>query len=93
VPVGTKPGHQIPWPVESGNRKDVEKNAVETFFRKCRPDDLETVLKLERVRWHPDKMQHRFRGQALDSETLQAVTAVFQIADTFWKGLKGASSA
>jgi hypothetical protein len=90
--IDAKSGSQIPWPVESGRRKDVEKNTVETFFQKTRPHDLETTLKLERVRWHPDKMQHRFRGQELDPDTLQAVTAVFQIVDTMWKGSKGAAS-
>jgi hypothetical protein len=78
----------IPWPVESGSEKDVDKDAVETFFRRNPADDLPTILKAERVRWHPDKMQQRLRAVGLDSVSLSNVTAVFQIIDNMWTDLK-----
>ncbi|KAF2675336.1 hypothetical protein BT63DRAFT_34945 [Microthyrium microscopicum] len=78
----------IPWPVQTGRRKDVSKEEVEAFFRKNPPNELGTLLKLERVRWHPDKMQQRIPGLRLDEEVSRAVTAVFQIVDSMWVSLK-----
>ena len=82
---------RIEWPVESGLYKDVGKKAVETFFMNApQPDgkgegvDLLAVLKVERVRWHPDKIQQRFGGLGLDQETVKTVTAVFQVIDRMW---------
>ncbi|SLM39377.1 hypothetical protein LPUS_09904 [Lasallia pustulata] len=82
---------RIEWPVESGLYKDVGKEAVETFLRNApQPGragegvDLLAVLKAERVRWHPDKIQQRFGGLGLDEETMKAVTAVFQVIDRMW---------
>ena len=51
---------RISWPVESGRWQDVGKEAVEAFFRDGAGVEgvgLGEVLKRERVRWHPDKMQ------------------------------------
>ncbi|PNS16122.1 hypothetical protein CAC42_4523 [Sphaceloma murrayae] len=40
------------------------------------------LLKAERFRWHPDKMQHRFGGrEAIGDKALEAVTGVFQVID------------
>ncbi|KAJ9624137.1 hypothetical protein H2203_005587 [Taxawa tesnikishii (nom. ined.)] len=36
---------------------------------------------IEEVRWHPDKIQHRFGGENVDKETLKLVTSVFQTVD------------
>lgn len=54
------------------------------------PLDLAALLKVERVRWHPDKMQQRFRGQGieLDEKTLKIVTAVFQVIDRMWSEVR-----
>lgn len=54
------------------------------------PLDLAVLLKVERVRWHPDKMQQRFRGQGieLDENTLKIVTAVFQVIDRMWSEVR-----
>ena len=82
----------IPWPVESGNERDVSKESVEAFFRRNPADDLLTILKTERVRWHPDKMQQRLRAAGLDSTSLPQVTAVFQILDNMWTDLRKKSS-
>jgi hypothetical protein len=75
------PDKAIPWPVLSGQRKDVAKEPVEEFFQHAPNDDPN--LKVERVRWHPDKMQQLFRGD-VDSDVMQSVTAVFQLVDNLW---------
>lgn len=93
---------RISWPVESGSWKEVQPEQVERFFKHAPqpttssggdavgdqvvPIDLAAILKVERVRWHPDKMQQRFRGQGieLDEKTLKIVTAVFQVIDHMW---------
>ncbi|RPA80872.1 hypothetical protein BJ508DRAFT_307071 [Ascobolus immersus RN42] len=83
-----KEGVQPPWPVESGRLADVEKKRVEEFFLKgVKEGELEGALKMERVRWHPDKMQQRLG--TLDKEVLEAVTAVFQTVDAMWGELRG----
>ena len=80
----------IPWPVEDGKWKHVGKEDVEEFFEKAVPDgESATVLKIERVRWHPDKMQQRFGANKLDEETIRTVTAVFQVVDRLWGELRG----
>ncbi|KAF9691750.1 hypothetical protein EKO04_010357 [Ascochyta lentis] len=75
----------IPWPVLSGKSKHVDKGEIEHFLRASTAwkQDSSALLKAERVRWHPDKMQRRF-GQRIDEETIKSVTAVFQIIDQMW---------
>lgn len=75
----------IPWPVVSGKMKHVSSREIETFLRSSHTwsHDAATMLKSERVRWHPDKMQQRF-GKSIDDETMKAVTAVFQNIDRLW---------
>ena len=75
----------IPWPVLSGKARDVDEAAIERFLRAAPgwSADASALLKAERVRWHPDKMQRRF-GQAIDEETIRGVTAVFQVVDQLW---------
>ncbi|KAI9885517.1 MAG: pre-mRNA cleavage and polyadenylation factor (CPF) complex subunit [Watsoniomyces obsoletus] len=95
----------IPWPIESGKFEDVfikaaeikaaeiNKDAIENFFRHSVDSktgmDLLATLKIERVRWHPDKVQQRLAaiktlGKIEDEETLRSVTAVFQVIDRLW---------
>lgn len=76
----------IPWPVLSGQFDDVSKESVEEFYQKAPPTNVKTLplLKTDRVRWHPDKMQQQFGAQKLDGETLRHVTAVFQIIDRMY---------
>ncbi|RVD85637.1 uncharacterized protein DFL_003954 [Arthrobotrys flagrans] len=85
---------EVPWPVESGRRKDVSKEAIESFFKSA----LETngvangsesksyadILRLERVRWHPDKALQRWGRETISDDILQGITAVFQIIDSLW---------
>ncbi|KAJ4369333.1 hypothetical protein N0V86_009164 [Didymella sp. IMI 355093] len=75
----------IPWPVLSGKAEHVDKHEIERFLRASPTwkDDASALLKAERVRWHPDKMQRRF-GKRIDDETIRDVTAVFQIIDQLW---------
>ena len=83
---------RISWPVESGKWQDVGKEEVETFFRHgagVEGVDLGEVLKRERVRWHPDKMQQRAGSEGIDNETMKAVTAVFQVVDRLWGETRG----
>lgn len=76
---------KIPWPIFSGQAKDVDEKGVAAFFQHA-PDDqlggkgLKDLLKKERIRWHPDKMQQRFGG-SLDEKSMQSITAVFQLID------------
>lgn len=80
----------IPWPVPSRRASHVEAKAIEQFLKSSpnwREDAL-ALLKLERVRWHPDKMQQRF-GQHIDSETMKLVTATFQVIDRLWNERNG----
>ncbi|KAF9737601.1 hypothetical protein PMIN06_007845 [Paraphaeosphaeria minitans] len=79
------PPEIIPWPVASGRASHVEGKWIEHFLKSSpnwREDAL-ALLKMERVRWHPDKMQQRFR-QHLNTETMKLVTAVFQVIDRLW---------
>ncbi|KAL9585769.1 MAG: hypothetical protein Q9212_001319 [Teloschistes hypoglaucus] len=82
---------RIPWPVETGRYSDIGLKQVGWFFRHApQPKepgeevDLNTVLKVERVRWHPDKFLQRAGGQGLDRDTMEKVTAVFQLIDRLW---------
>jgi len=75
----------IPWPVASGKLASVSKDRIEHFFEHSSAweDDAAALLKVERVRWHPDKMQQRF-GHHIDPDTMKSVTAVFQVVDKLW---------
>ncbi|KAH8702879.1 hypothetical protein GQ44DRAFT_743821 [Phaeosphaeriaceae sp. PMI808] len=75
----------IPWPVVSGKAKHVSEIEIEHFLQSSSAwkNDPDALLKIERVRWHPDKMQHRFR-QHLGPEEMKSVTAVFQVIDRLW---------
>ena len=81
---------QIAWPVESGAWKDVGREEVERFFRHGPQAvgegevSLGDVLKKERVRWHPDKMQQRAGSGGIDGGTMKLITAVFQVVDRLW---------
>ena len=79
------------WPVESGKMKDVGTGEVEKFFKgvgEIERVDLGDVLKKERVRWHPDKMQQRAGEAGIDGATMKLVTAVFQVVDRLWSQMR-----
>ncbi|KAF4983865.1 hypothetical protein FZEAL_806 [Fusarium zealandicum] len=79
----------IAWPVESGQREDIDEAAVRKFLvNGLNPQEIGekafvTQLKEERVRWHPDKIQQKLGGQ-VDEATMKDVTAIFQIIDRLW---------
>ncbi|KAL9076597.1 MAG: hypothetical protein Q9161_000929 [Pseudevernia consocians] len=82
---------KIFWPVESEKMEDVGTGEVDKFFKRVGEVggvDLGDVLKKERVRWHPDKMQQRAGDEGLDGRTMKAVTAVFQIVDRLWREIR-----
>ena len=82
---------KISWPVESGDMEDVRSGEVERFFEGVggiAGVDLGDVLKKERVRWHPDKMQQRAGGVGIDAGTMKVITAVFQVVDRLWSGMR-----
>ncbi|KAF2187258.1 hypothetical protein K469DRAFT_704936 [Zopfia rhizophila CBS 207.26] len=83
--VETRVRELIPWPVVSGKWKHISKEEIEYFLKNSSEwrDGAAAMLKVERVRWHPDKMQQRF-GQHIDAETMKSVTAVFQVVDRLW---------
>jgi hypothetical protein len=81
------PSKRIPWPTLQ-NRPATRPN-IEAFMRHAPlagGDDKSSAgrlqaLKVERVRWHPDKVQQRFAG-AVDEGTMKVVTGVFQVVDS-----------
>lgn len=94
---GVSLGDKIFWPVESGKRADVSEEQIESFMKNCssqspvHPDDLNgrlDVLKTERIRWHPDKIQQRYGAINLDERTQRGATQVFQILDKLWTRMK-----
>ena len=80
---------RICWPVESGRWRDVDREGLERFYKHApraagEEAGLGDVLKKERVRWHPDKMQQRAGAGGIDEGTMKLVTAVFQVVDRLW---------
>ena len=84
----------MPWPVESGSRKDVNLEEIQQFFLHApssgQPTEMQLgkTLKVERVRWHPDKIQQKLGGQDVDEAVMQAVTEVFQAIDCLWSEVR-----
>jgi hypothetical protein len=81
---------RIPWPTQSGQRKDIGEYAIRDFLvQSLSPDDesgnnsFTARLKEERVRWHPDKMQQKLGGQ-VDDTVMRDITAIFQVIDKLW---------
>jgi hypothetical protein len=84
----------IPWPVESGRKKDINFKEIERFFLHAPSSgqptqaELDKIVKLERVRWHPDKIQQKLGGQDINEDIMQAVTMVFQMIDRMWTDIR-----
>lgn len=76
------PSKRIPWPVLQ--HKPVTRPNIESFMRRIPVEqDAKSrlqVLKAERFKWHPDKVQQRFVG-GVDEGTMKVVTGVFQVVD------------
>lgn len=93
--------NNIHWPVESGKRRDISRDEIKQFLWNApgtaadpKQNDLMSTLKTERVRWHPDKMLHRYGnlGLSQDKSLIQSVTEVFQILDQLWTEARGNTS-
>lgn len=89
--------NKIVWPVETGKHKDVKPEEIERFIVKAiqataSTDETENVLiktlKIERVRWHPDKVQQRYGFMDVDESTMACVTSTFQVFDRMWNHLR-----
>lgn len=95
VDVGKMGKASIPWPVESGELSDITRETVEKFLLSAptgtgyQGGDFINILKLERVRWHPDKAQQRWGRGGLGEEELKGITAVFQVIDSLWIEYRG----
>lgn len=78
------PSKRIPWPVLQS--KPVTKPNIEAFMRHSPHAEGESgptrlqLLKMERVKWHPDKIQQRFTG-SVDEGTMKIVTGIFHVVD------------
>ena len=84
------PSKRIPWPVLP-SQTPIKAN-IQDFMRHVPSSSLLggesgagksrlQILKAERVRWHPDKVQQRFGG-AVEEGTMKLVTGVFQVVDS-----------
>lgn len=76
---------RINWPNAANDPSSISVGSVKDFF----PAD-DSVLKRERIRWHPDKMQRFVRGVVGKNEiekTLEYVTSTFQVVNHLWEGL------
>lgn len=84
---------KLAWPVEGGNRRDINEKEVRAFFisglnlEDIGESAFASKLKEERVRWHPDKIQQRLGGKVAD-QVIKDVTAIFQIVDRLWIELR-----
>ena len=73
---------------------DVGKVEVENFYLEYAPagatveykSALAKVLRTERVRWHPDRTQHKLGKVARD--VLEKVNEVFKIVNPMWERYK-----
>ncbi|KAL9112549.1 MAG: hypothetical protein Q9227_003120 [Pyrenula ochraceoflavens] len=91
---------KIPWPAENGKLGNVDPEEIEIFIRHgptAKNDNdsrsgqwntMMEVLKLERIRWHPDKMHQRYGTLKVDHDTRNRITAVFQVLDRMWNNEK-----
>ncbi|MCJ1310607.1 hypothetical protein MMC25_004272 [Agyrium rufum] len=89
----------LPYPVLSNQYVDVTAAAVRSFLCNYHNDeagpnqlDLLSILKAERVRWHPDKVEQMYGGRdgelGIDTCSLRVVTDVFQIIEAFFSEVK-----
>ena len=84
----------MPWPIESGRKNDIGSKEIERFFLYAPTSgqpteaELSKVLKLERIRWHPDKIQQKLGGQDISEDVMQTVTMVFQLIDRMWTEMR-----
>jgi flagellar biosynthesis GTPase FlhF len=84
------PRTAIPWPTDIGSFRschDVSPYDIEAFFgygvSVSGRGQLLAILKVERSKWHPDKVQHLF-GAQVDEPTMDRVTQISQIVNQLY---------
>ncbi|KAG9243820.1 hypothetical protein BJ878DRAFT_422755 [Calycina marina] len=88
----------IPWPVSSGRFEDLNKESVKGFLSRAPRDkmwggerpllkEIISLVKAERIRWHPDTVQRHFGGQGVDIEVLKAVNEVSSLINEVWSDI------
>ncbi|KAL3483858.1 hypothetical protein BJX62DRAFT_230688 [Aspergillus germanicus] len=84
------PRTAIPWPTDIGSFRscqDVSPYDVQAFFGYgvsiSGRGQLLAILKVERSKWHPDKVQHLF-GAQVDEATMNRVTQISQIVNQLY---------
>ncbi|OJJ96292.1 hypothetical protein ASPACDRAFT_47063 [Aspergillus aculeatus ATCC 16872] len=84
------PRTSIPWPTEAGSFRscrDVAQSDIEAFLHYGASmnarSQLLSILKVERLRWHPDKLQHLFCAR-VDETTINKVTEISQIVNQLY---------
>jgi len=72
----------IPWPVKSGDCKDVSGSAVENFFRKALQErsieKMFALMSMECLKWHTDRIPRMF-GAMEDKALANLFNTVSQI--------------
>lgn len=79
----------IVFPIIDEN-DELNKINVENFFKKS-DQDYFNVLKIERIRWHPDKMIRTLKldiNDKLYKELAEKITKTFQIINQLWEEYK-----
>ncbi|KAL3469609.1 hypothetical protein BJX99DRAFT_240999 [Aspergillus californicus] len=94
----------LAYPVSSGKEKDISKHNIGEFMlhaprlsplvgrTTAAPEPIKTyvlqTLKTERIRWHPDKIQHRYGASfGVNESLMKSVTRVFQIIDGLYQDM------
>ncbi|EAS34362.3 uncharacterized protein CIMG_05386 [Coccidioides immitis RS] len=71
-------------PFQQGAGASASTSSQETGSASPHYPDLITALKMERVRWHPDKIKHRYGILGMEEQVDKSATEVFQILDRMW---------
>jgi len=90
--------NDIPWPVVSGKFEDLKVGSVKEFFMRAPRErlwggksptleQLQNLVKAERIRWHPDSIQRQFGGQGVDTEVMKAVNEVSSLINEVWSSI------
>ncbi|KAI0380917.1 hypothetical protein F5Y04DRAFT_256275 [Hypomontagnella monticulosa] len=76
----------IPWPVKSGSRSDVNEANVKLFFAKAPPEELRKsgensfkFINKETKKWHTDKVMQRFGRDVASGDSKSALDTVAKV--------------
>jgi len=84
--------NDVPWPHPAGKESPLKQAVAEFLFGDLEhgSDTYRSYLRLQRIRWHPDRFAHRCSGRLKDSERgkiLDKVKAVSQILNSLHETL------